>query len=188
MAQHQDSYGLELSTQSDTAAAAYRDGMRLYFTAQPGAEAAFKTAIAADPDLALAHLSLSREHHVHGNGKAARDALTAANACPAPETSREQQHLAIMTTIISGRGDDAFTAAKAHLADYPRDALITSTCIGVFSLIGFSGRPGREAETLQCRPCLRRIMAMIHGSSPTMLLRRWRPGNSTKLKPALRLR
>ncbi|MEQ3746704.1 MAG: tetratricopeptide repeat protein [Henriciella sp.] len=165
MAQHQDSYGLELSTQSDTAAAAYRDGMRLYFTAQPGAEAAFKTAIAADPDFALAHLSLSREHHVHGNGKAARDALTAANACPAPETSREQQHLAIMTTIISGRGDDAFTAAKAHLADYPRDALITSTCIGVFSLIGFSGRPGREAENL----AMSSLLVPHYGDDPWFL-------------------
>lgn len=148
MATHLDGYGLELSTQSDTAADAYRDGMSLYFTAQPGAEAAFGRAIDADPEFALAHLSLAREHHVHGNGKAARKALAAANACPIPETTRERQHLAIMTTIIGGRGDDAFKAAKAHLADFPRDALIASTCMGVFSLIGFSGRPGREAENL----------------------------------------
>lgn len=148
MATHHDSYGLELSTESDTAADAYRDGMSLYFTAQPGAETAFGRAIEADPNFALAHLSLAREHHVHGNGNAAREALAAANACPVPETARERQHLVIMTTIIGGRGDDAFTAAKAHLADYPRDALIASTCMGVFSLIGFSGRPGREAENL----------------------------------------
>jgi tetratricopeptide (TPR) repeat protein len=162
---HQDSYGLALSTRSDAATNAYRDGMALYFTAQPGAEAAFNRAITADPDFALAHLSLAREHHVHGNGKAAREALTAANQCHAPETARERQHLAIMTTIIGGRGDDAFSAAKAHLADYPRDALIASTCLGVFSLIGFSGRSGREAENLG----MATLLAPHYGDDPWFL-------------------
>lgn len=162
---HHDGYGLELSTASEAAADAYRNGMSLYFTAQPGAEAAFKRAIQADPDFALAHLSLAREHHVHGNGKAAREALATANACSSPETARERQHLAIMTTIIGGLGDDAFTAAKAHLADYPRDALIASTCMGVFSLIGFSGRPGREAENL----AMSTLLAPHYGDDPWFL-------------------
>jgi len=165
MTAHTDSYGLTLSTQSETAANAYRKGMSLYSTAQPGAEAAFNTAITADPDFALAHLSLAREHHVHGNGKAARTALATANAAPPPETARERSHLAIMTTIISGRGDDAFTAAKAHLADHPRDALIPSTCMGVFSLIGFSGRAGREAENL----AMSTLLAPHYGDDPWFL-------------------
>jgi hypothetical protein len=34
------------------------------------------------------------------------------------------------------------------VAEYPRDALITQTCASIFGLIGFSGKPGREAELL----------------------------------------
>jgi hypothetical protein len=39
-------------------------------------------------------------------------------------------------------------AAKEHLAAYPRDAMVLSPCTGVFGLIGFSGRAGREIELL----------------------------------------
>ena len=39
-------------------------------------------------------------------------------------------------------------AVKEHLAQYPRDAMVLAPCTGVFGLIGFSGRPGREAELL----------------------------------------
>jgi len=39
-------------------------------------------------------------------------------------------------------------AVKEHLATYPRDAMMLAPCTGVFGLIGFSGRAGREAELL----------------------------------------
>lgn len=151
-----DRYDNPLSTTSMAACDAYNRGMELYFTAQPGAEAAFKQALNHDPDFTLAHVSLAREHHVHGDGHGARAALAKANAVKGNLSQRESQHLAILTTVIGGRGDDAFEAAKAHLADYPRDALIASLCMGVFSLIGFSGRPGREAENLAVTASLTR--------------------------------
>src|SRR5581483_11103640 len=39
-------------------------------------------------------------------------------------------------------------AIKEHIATYPRDAFALAPCAGVFGLIGFSGRPDREAELL----------------------------------------
>ena len=42
----------------------------------------------------------------------------------------------------------AYAAIRAHADTWPRDALVAQTCSSVFGLIGFSGQPGREAETL----------------------------------------
>jgi hypothetical protein len=42
----------------------------------------------------------------------------------------------------------AYAALRRHLEDYPTDALAVQTCVGVFGLIGFSGKRGREAEQL----------------------------------------
>lgn len=50
-----DKHGLELSTASDAAADAYREGLAQMLSAWPGADVFFARAIAADPDFALAH-------------------------------------------------------------------------------------------------------------------------------------
>ena len=40
-------------------------------------------------------------------------------------------------------------AGNVHaLGEHPRDVMIAQTCMGVFGMIGFSGRRGREAEQL----------------------------------------
>lgn len=160
-----DRYGNPLSTTSQAACDAYNQGMQQYSTAQPGAEASLRLAIKHDPNFTLAHVSLAREHHVHGDGGKARAALSDANAIEDDLTPRERSHLAILTTVISGRGDDALEAAKTHLTEYPRDALIASLCLGVFSLIGFSGRPGREAENL----AMATTLAPHYGDDPWFL-------------------
>jgi hypothetical protein len=58
----QDRYGLALSTSSEAAAAAYRDGIDLMLAAWLGAEEALDAAIAADPGFALAHAARARMH------------------------------------------------------------------------------------------------------------------------------
>ena len=59
---HTDRYGLTLSTASDAAAQAYRDGIDLMLSAWPDADDAFDRAIAADPAFALAHAARARAH------------------------------------------------------------------------------------------------------------------------------
>jgi hypothetical protein len=55
-----DSRDLPLSTDSAPAAAGYRDGIDRLLAAWPGADAALDTAIAADPDFALAQAARAR--------------------------------------------------------------------------------------------------------------------------------
>lgn len=61
---------------------------------------------------------------------------------------REQQHVEVLGLVVEGQGAAALEAARAHLGEFPRDAMVLAPCTGVFGLIGFSGRQGREAEML----------------------------------------
>jgi hypothetical protein len=63
-------------------------------------------------------------------------------------TGREKGHVAAMGMLINGQMPEGYHAIRAHVAEYPRDAMLAQTCSSVFGLIGFSGQPGREAETL----------------------------------------
>ena len=56
----QDRYGQSLSTTSTAARDAYIDGCDRLLSADAGTEAAFRAAIAADPDFAMAHVALAR--------------------------------------------------------------------------------------------------------------------------------
>ena len=73
-----------------------------------------------------------------------RKIAAAANGC----TDREAGHLGALGLLIDGDGPGAHAAILAHLGEWPLDAMIVQPCCGVFGLIGFSGRAGREAEQL----------------------------------------
>jgi len=141
-----DRYGLALSTPSQAARDAYVEACDLLLSANPGPAAAFDRALAADPGFALAYAGKARALQLLGDIPAARAAIAAANAAGANLPPREASHLAFHDHLIAGHADAATEAAKAHLADYPRDALVLSPCSSVFGLIGFSGRAGRERE------------------------------------------
>jgi hypothetical protein len=141
-----DRYGLALSTQSAAARDAYVVASDLLLSANPGPVAAFDRAIAADPGFALAYAGKARALQLLGDIQGARAAVQAGNAVSAGLPSREASHLAFHDKLIAGQADAATEAAKAHLAEWPRDALVLSPCSSVFGLIGFSGRAGRERE------------------------------------------
>jgi len=61
---------------------------------------------------------------------------------------REQSHVAALASIVDAGSAAGFAAARTHLESYPRDAMVLAPCTGVFGLIGFSARPGREEELL----------------------------------------
>jgi len=144
----QDRYGNALSTGSVAARDAYIKGVDLYLEAQPGVEEALTDAVNEDENFALAHLGIARNRQVFGDGKGARAALQHARDAKTRLTDYETGQIATFGALIEGRSAEGYTVARAQLNDHPRDALVAGACLGVFGLIGFSGQPGREAETL----------------------------------------
>ena len=144
----EDRYGLALSTTSASARDAYAEGMDLFLGANAGAEQAFARAALADPSFALAHAGRARALQLRGRGREAAEAMAGARAGANGCSAREAGHLNALGLLIDGDGPGAYAAILAHLRDWPRDAMVAQPCMGVFGLIGFSGRAGREAEQL----------------------------------------
>src|SRR5436305_14764334 len=112
---HEDRYGLPLSTNSDAAASAYRDGMDRMLSAWPGAAEAFEQAIAADPDFALAHIARARVHSFYQQGDAARkEAALARDLVKRRGSAREQSHVETLALAAEGQLPAALSSALKH--------------------------------------------------------------------------
>jgi hypothetical protein len=143
-----DRYGHALSTASPAARDAYVAGVDLLLSANAGAEDAFRRALAADEGFAVAQAALARTLQVHARVPEAKEAVARARELAAGASPRERSHVAALAEVIEKGGDAALAKVRGHLADYPRDAMVLAPCTGVFGLIGFSGRSGRERELL----------------------------------------
>jgi hypothetical protein len=157
-----DRYGLELSTCSSLAVAHYVRGVDLLLSQAPGADIEFEAALSADPAFAMAHAALARFHQSWGRAAQARTAIAAAvSASTATSTSnqvsgrskssvsrREQQHIAILSTLIDGNAPQALRLLLEHLDEFARDALALGMALGAFGLLAFSGRPDHDAVRL----------------------------------------
>jgi hypothetical protein len=136
----EDCYGLALSTSSDAAAEAYREGVDLMLSAWPGATEAFEAAIAADPEFALAYAARARMHYVYGDGWAAKVKAAAARELVARDgTARERSHVEVLALLVEGHPAKALGHALSHLERWPRDAVIMVLPLGAFGLFAFSG-------------------------------------------------
>lgn len=145
----QDRYGLDISTTSSEARDAYVEGIDRMLAADAHVEDALEQSIAADPDFALPHIALARQHQLLARGGQARDSAETATQLAAAATAREQRHVEILANVIGGKVPLALEMSHEHLAEYPRDAFVLSPACGVFGSIGFSGRIGREPEQLE---------------------------------------
>ena len=141
-----DRYGLPLSTASVAARDAYLQGCDLALTLYPGATEAFDRALAADPGFALAHAGKAQVLMREGKATAARAALAAAKDVAAGLPAREASHIGFFDLAFSGRTDDAIAALHAHLAAWPRDALMVATAANPNGVIGGSGRIGQKHQ------------------------------------------
>lgn len=140
-----DDHGLKLSTASEAAAEAYREGLAQMLSAWPDAGAFFERAIAADPDLALAHAALARFNFLQLQSEAARAGIAkAAQLAAANGTERERSHVDTLALTIHGKPIEALAAALAHVDRWPRDALIFGLPLGAFGLFAFSGMPDHD--------------------------------------------
>ena len=144
----QDRYGFALTTASVEARDAYVAGVDLSLSANRGAEAQFRRAIACDAGLAVAHAGLARTLQIEHKPEAAKSVAARARELAATLPHRERSHVNALATVIDGGSVAGLAAVKEHLGTYPRDAMVLAPCTGVFGLIGFSGRACREAELL----------------------------------------
>ena len=143
-APQQDRYGLPLDTSSPAARDAHVEACDLLLSGWPGALPAFNRALAADPGFGLAHIARARLLQLGAN-PAASAALAAAAALPGlGERARSQ--VAIFTLLGQGQPAAALEAVHAHVAQWPRDALVATIAANQTGLIAISGRPAREQE------------------------------------------
>ncbi|MCW5738408.1 MAG: tetratricopeptide repeat protein [Enhydrobacter sp.] len=141
-----DRYDLPLSTTSAAARDAYVQGCDRALTFYPGAIEAYDRALAADPRLALAHAGKAQVLIREGNVPAAKAALATASDLTAGLLPREASHIAFLELVFAGKTDAAIAALRAHLATWPRDALVLSTAANPNGLIGASGRLGQKHD------------------------------------------
>jgi tetratricopeptide (TPR) repeat protein len=145
---NRDRYDLPLTTESDRAAAFYRDGADRILSAWHGAGEAFDNAIIEDPAFALAHIARARVHQLNMEFTEARTKAAQARQLAAAVTRRERRHVEITAAAIEGRPGVALTGAEQHLDEFPRDALVLSLLLGAFGLYAFSGRADHDAARL----------------------------------------
>jgi hypothetical protein len=142
-----DRFGYPLTTASEEAAEHYRCAVECMLSANYGAADALDTALRADPDFALARVAKARLLQLYLRIPEAQAEAAAARAVRDRLMPREARHVEIVALAIDGAGPRALALLDEHLADYPRDAVPLSLALGVFGLLGFSGRRDhREAE------------------------------------------
>ncbi len=81
-----------------------------------------------------------------GNAVAARAALAAAKDLATGLSAREFSHLNYFGLAFAGQTDTAIEALYAHLAAWPRDALVLATAANPNGLIGASGCIGQKRQ------------------------------------------
>ena len=143
-----DRYDLPLSTHSPTARDAYVQGCDLLLSMVPGAVQAFDRAIAADPNFALAHAGRAQILLLTSDLAAAKAARATAQALAANLPARETSHVAFFATLAAGNGETALAALLAHIADWPRDAMVLTPTAFTNGLIGSSGAATQKQTLL----------------------------------------
>lgn len=134
-----DRFGLSVTAASAEAVADYVAAVDLILSANIGADALLERAIAADPDFALAHIARARLLQLQARIGEAREAAARARSLAGRVCGRERRHVEAISSAIDGSAD-ALAAVRAHAVECPRDALPLSLALGVFGLLGFSGR------------------------------------------------
>lgn len=139
-----DRYDLALTTASAAARDAYVEASGLALTFYPGALEAYDRAIAIDSGFALAHAGRAQVLLRQGDVEAARKALVAAKGLAAGLSERETSHIAFFDLVFAGEIEAAISALYAHLAAWPRDALVVASAANPNGLIGGSGHLGQK--------------------------------------------
>ena len=135
-----DRFDLPVTCAAAAAGEDYVAAIDLLLSAWPGAEVLLDRALAADPDFALAHIARGRLLQLRARIPEAKAAAARARSLADRVRARERQHIETIALSIDGAAGEALALVRAHVAEYPHDALPLSLALGVFGLLGFSGR------------------------------------------------
>jgi hypothetical protein len=139
-----DRFDLPVSCAAAGAVEEYVAGVDLLLSAWPEAEVRLDHALAADSDFALAHIARARLLQLQARMPEAKAAAARARTLANRVTARERRHIEAIALSIDGGAGEALVIVmvmvREHVAEYPRDALRLSLALGVFGLLGFSGR------------------------------------------------
>jgi hypothetical protein len=135
-----DRFDLPVSAGSAEAVADYVAAVDLLLAANTGADVRLERALAADPDFALAHVAYARLLQLQARMAEARAAAKRAQALATRASGRERRHVEALARAIEGDAGGALSLVREHAAQCPRAALPLSLALGVFGLLGFSGR------------------------------------------------
>ncbi|MGC0391818.1 hypothetical protein ABIF91_004180 [Bradyrhizobium sp. USDA 241] len=159
----EDRYGLPLSTTSDEAAAAYREGVDLMLAGWTGTAETLDRAIATDPDFALPLIARARVHAFYQQGDLARQKATLARELVTKRgTERERSHVETLALAIEGRLPEAIASTLKHIDAWPRDAVVLSLPLGAFGLFAFSGMADPARALRARRAALWRGLVVPH--------------------------
>jgi len=136
----EDRFGLPLTAASAQAVDDYIAAVDLLLSANAGAEARLDRALAADPAFALAHIAKARLYQVQARIPEAKEAAAAARSLAGRVTPREARHIETIAQAVEGNGPRAMALLEEHVGEFPRDAMVLALALGVFGLLGFSGR------------------------------------------------
>jgi len=144
-----DRYGLTVSTESPAAFDQFQDGMDRLLAYGPGAEDCFAAAIAADENLALAHVGRALLAAVQGDGATARAAAGRARETAAGATRRERQHAEAVHAFVAGETARGLALVDEHVAEFPRDAMLVNQASSAIALAGRSDREEHRVAFLE---------------------------------------
>lgn len=131
-----DSYGYPLTT-SRPAVDVYVDGVRDLLRLRSGAASRFATAIALDPTFALGHSTLALLGHEMCVQVDVRARLADARLHARRATERERSHVHAVDRHLNGDPGPLV----AHLASYPRDAVLLSVAMPTIAFAGVTDLP-----------------------------------------------
>jgi tetratricopeptide (TPR) repeat protein len=135
-----DRFDLPVTAASAEAVAEYIAAVDLLLSANVGADARLERAVATDPDFALAQIARARLLQLQARIPEARALAEQAERLAQHSSARERRHVATIACAIRGEAGTALSLVREHAAEFPRDALPLSLALGVFGLLGFSGR------------------------------------------------
>ncbi len=144
-----DRYGLTVTTTSPAAFDQFQDGVDRLLAYGPGAEDCFTAALAADENLALAHVGRALLAAVQGDGATARAAAGRARETAAGATRRERQHAEAVSTFVAGETMRGLALVDEHVAEFPRDAMLVNQASSAIALAGRSDREEHRVAFLE---------------------------------------
>ena len=144
-----DRYGLTVTTGSPAAFDRFQDGVDRLLAYGPGAEDCFTAALAADENLALAHVGRALLAAVQGDGATARAAAGRARETAAGATRRERQHAEAVGAFVAGETARGLALVDEHVAEFPRDAMLVNQASSAIALAGRSDREEHRVAFLE---------------------------------------